>query len=432
MRPIQTNAMLSGLSQSLWRILTACIRSGRKMLGQKNEIQRTGINHEDNPVSPIDIFAHPFFCLISCRLCDRSRPTQHMSMKPLRAAMYFLGFVIAIPNISVRAEDSRFTVVGSHTVITVATVTLKDKTRGKTIEALVRYPIGAGPFPLIVFSHGSMSNKETFGPASEHWASHGYIVIHPNHADARSRTVAGSSDAGNPDRTRSVNTRNRRGEGLVIGGFGGSGANTGRIERIKDITSVLDSLDQIETQVPTLNGKLNRDAIAVAGHSFGAYVAQCHGGVRTLVDGQFADLSDPRVKCVVPISAQGESQSYGLTAESWREARTPAMHITGTRDRSAPDRPGGRMGDVSTKVVPFERSPSGGKYLLIIEGATHISFGGRLSNLRGGVDAPSLTKSVSLAFLDAYLKQDEKARAWLDGRASTNWLGTQAELQRKP
>lgn len=38
--------------------------------------------------------------------------------------MCFLGFVIAIPNISVRAEDSRFAVVGSHKVITVATVTL--------------------------------------------------------------------------------------------------------------------------------------------------------------------------------------------------------------------------------------------------------------------------------------------------------------------
>ncbi len=341
-------------------------------------------------------------------------------------------FLVAIFPHAVRAQDSLYAAVGPHKVITVATVTLKDKPRGKTIEALVRYPNSAGPFPLIVFSHGSMSNKETFGPASEHWASHGYIVIHPNHADARSRTEAGSSDAGNRDRTKSFNTRNRRGEGLVIGGFGGAGANTGRIERIKDITSVLDSLDQIETQVPALKGKLNRNAIAVAGHSFGAYVAQCHGGVRTLVDGKLVDLSDPRVKCVVPISAQGESQSYGLTAESWSEARTPAMHITGTRDRSAPDRPGGQMGDVSTKVVPFERSPAGGKYLLIIEGATHISFGGRLSNLRGGVDAATLTKSVSLAFLDANLKQDEKARAWLDGQASTNWLGTQAKLQRKP
>jgi len=354
-----------------------------------------------------------------------------MAMNPLFIVIYLLGVASATPCILASTEDSPYTAVGPHKVITAATVTLKDKTREKAIESLVRYPDGAGPFPLIVFSHGSMSNKETFGPASKYWASHGYIVIHPNHSDARSRTVAGSSDAGNPDRTRSVNRRNRRGEGVVIGGFGGTGANSGRIERIKDITSVLDSLAQIEDQVPALKGKLKQDAIAVAGHSFGAYVAQCHGGVKTLVDGKLVNLSDPRVKCIVPISAQGESESYGLTAESWAEARTPALHITGTRDRSAPDRPGGQMGDVSTKIVPFERSPAGGKYLLVIEGATHVSFGGRLSSLRGVVDAPGLTKTVSLVFLHAYLKHDEKARAWLDGQASATWLGSNANLQRK-
>jgi predicted dienelactone hydrolase len=204
-----------------------------------------------------------------------------------------------------------------------------------------------------------------------------------------------------------------------------------RIDRIKDITSILDALDQLERQVPAVRGKLDRGAIAVAGHSFGAYVAQCHGGVQTLVDGELTSLADSRVKCVVPISAQGESENFGLIAESWAEARLPAMHITGTRDRSMPDRPGGQMGDVSTKVVPFERSPAGGKYLLVIEGATHVSFGGRLVNIRGGGDPAALTKSVSLAFFDAYLKHDDEAKAWLDREGATQWLGTQGKLRRK-
>ena len=343
-----------------------------------------------------------------------------------------------------RAQESPFSNAGPLKVVVVDSVTLKDDTRGRTIETLVRYPSGPGSFPVIVFSHGALSNKEAFGPASEHWASHGYVVIHPNHADARSGTntggmrrirfggeqESGGTDEGKPNRTNSNQQANRRGAGLVIGGLGG-GANMGRIERIKDITSVLDSLDQVETQIPSLKGRLNRDAIAVAGHSFGAYVAQCHGGVKTLIEGKLENLSDPRVKCVVPISAQAESESYGLTAESWTDASTPAMHITGTRDRSAPDRPGGQFGDASTKVIPFERSPQGGKYLFIIEDATHVSFGGRMGRLRGGADAAGLTKSVSLAFLEAYLKQDVEAKAWIDGQASATWLGFQAKLQRK-
>jgi predicted dienelactone hydrolase len=303
---------------------------------------------------------------------------------------------------------------GSHRVMIIDSVRLLDKSRNKTIEALVRYPEGRGPFPVVVFSHGAMANKEAFGLASEHWASHGYLVIHPNHADARSNVKEGVASS-----TRS------------LGGFSGALGSAGRIERIKDITSVLDALDQIETQVPELRGKINMDAIAVAGHSFGAYVAQCQGGVRTLVDGQLRNVGDPRVNCVIPISAQGESQSYALTAESWTEAHMPALHITGTRDRSAPDRAGGQLGDVSSKVVPFDRSPAGGKYLLIINGANHVSFGGKIGRLRSGVDASSLTKSVSLAFLEVYLKQDAKAKAWLNGNASTAWLGSQAKLERK-
>jgi len=194
-----------------------------------------------------------------------------------------------------RAQESPFSNAGPLKVVVVDSVTLKDDTRGRTIETLVRYPSGPGSFPVIVFSHGALSNKEAFGPASEHWASHGYVVIHPNHADARSGTntggmrrtrfggqqESGGTDKENPNRTNSNKQENRRGAGLVIGGLGG-GANMGRIERIKDITSVLDSLDQVETQIPSLKGRLNRDAIAVAGHSFGAYVAQCHGGVKTL------------------------------------------------------------------------------------------------------------------------------------------------------
>lgn len=357
----------------------------------------------------------------------------------------FLFVFIARSSDSVGAEGVPYDADGKHKVVIVESVSLKDAARGKTIEVLVRYPDGDGPFPVIVFSHGALASKEAFGPAGEHWASHGYVVIHPNHADARGGGGGDGLGGGRLRGLRGVGDRsaeglgakgsdNREGNGGVgrlLGRLEGVVGGDARLDRIKDVTSLLDAFDQLEEKVPALEGKLDRESIAVAGHSFGAFVAQCHGGVRTLVDGKLTKLADPRVKCVVPISAQGESQTFGLTAESWAEARVPALHITGTRDRSMPDRPGGPMGDVSTKVVPFERSPAGSKYLLVIEGATHVSFGGGLGNIRGGGDATALTKSVSLVFFDAYLKHDEKAKAWLDGQAATQWLGTRAKLRRK-
>lgn len=312
------------------------------------------------------------------------------------------------------AQSPKYADRGPHNVLLVSSVQLKDDSRDKTIDVLVRHPDGEGPFPIVVFSHGALANKDAFGIASEHWASHGYVVVHPNHADARGGDSRGQF-------------AQRRAAGGTLGALIGGG----RIDRVQDITSILDSLDQLEAQAPELKGKLNRDAIAVAGHSFGAYVAQCHGGVKTMVDDQLTNLSDRRVKCVVPISAQGESGNFGLTSESWRDAKVPALHITGTRDRSAPERPGERMGDFRTKMIPFERSPPGNKYLLVIEGANHVSFGGRLRGLRGVADAPALTKTLSLAFLDAFLKKDADAKAWLDGTASSDWIGSQGTLQRK-
>ena len=360
--------------------------------------------------------------------------------------LIFFAFYAASRDL-VRAEGVPYEAAGKHKVVTVASVLLEDAPRAKAIEVLVRYPEGGGPFPVIVFSHGALSSKEAFGTASEHWASHGYVVIHPNHADARGGEgggadgvgggrlrdlrEAGDRSAGGLGGEGSDGRQGNREAGRLLGRLEGVVGGNARIDRIKDITSILDAFDQLEAKVPALEGKLDRQSIAVAGHSFGAFVAQCHGGVRTLVNGKLTNLADPRVKCVVPISAQGESQTFGLIAESWAEARTPALHITGTRDRSMPDRPGGQMGDVGTKMVPFERSPAGGKYLLVIEGATHVSFGGRLVNIRGGGDPAALTKSVSLAFFDAYLKHDDEAKAWLDREGATQWLGTQGKLRRK-
>jgi hypothetical protein len=51
--------------------------------------------------------------------------------------------------------------------------------------------------------------------------------------------------------------------------------------------------------------------------------------------------------------------------------------------------------------------------------------------MRGGADAAGMTKTVSLAFLDAYLKRDAEAKSWLDGQSATTWLGARAKFRRK-
>ena len=110
----------------------------------------------------------------------------------------------------------------------------------------------------------------------------------------------------------------------------------------------------------------------------------------------------------------------GLARESWKDIRIPLMSITGSRDYGA------RGQSPEWRKTPFYESPPGDKYLLFIEGASHMSFTGRLAS----EDLPALlrparvdiaaeavfldrVKSASLAFFDAYLKDSPAARKYL-------------------
>jgi predicted dienelactone hydrolase len=79
---------------------------------------------------------------------------------------------------------------GPLAVETADNLTLRDETRKKDLTCKVYYPKTGGPYPVILFSHGFGANKDAFGPIGKHWASHGYVVIHPTHADGLIRRKA--------------------------------------------------------------------------------------------------------------------------------------------------------------------------------------------------------------------------------------------------
>jgi len=53
-----------------------------------------------------------------------------------------------------------------------------------TMAVLAIAPVGKGPFPLIVFSHGFQSIAQSYEPALTRIASWGYVVVGPNFPDA--------------------------------------------------------------------------------------------------------------------------------------------------------------------------------------------------------------------------------------------------------
>ena len=273
-------------------------------------------------------------------------------------------------------------------------LTLRDAARGKDLAYKVSYPEGDGPYPLIVFSHGFGGNKDAFATISRHWAGSGYVVIQPTHADGLGRRDG--------DRTAAGGRPRRLGAGGLLAWLNDSDRIA---DRVADLVLVLDSLAEIEKTTPALEGRIDAKRIGVGGHSFGAYTTMLIGGVTVDLGGdQGRSFRDPRVACILPVSAQGTGQQ-GLTERSWAGLTIPMMTITGTRDQGV----GGQ--GVDWKKEPYALSPPGSKYLVVIDGANHLSFGGGLGPRGSGVT--DVVKLTSTLFWDAFLKDSEPARAYL-------------------
>ena len=218
-------------------------------------------------------------------------------------------------------------------------------------------PSGSGAFPVIVFSHGTGASKDDYAALGEFWAAHGYISIHPSHADSLAL------------RGLQLNLHNLRTTlDEVL-----SDSNSW-VERAEDIELVVNTLPTLASYNDRLNGKIDNSRVGVSGHSFGAYAAQIAGGASISLPGDrgtFRLSEESNIKATLLLSPQGTGQQ-GLTRESWRNFRGPMMVMTGPQDRGA----GGQ--DYRWKTEPFELSPAtSNKYLVLLAHANHFSFGGR-------------------------------------------------------
>src|SRR3989442_6797784 len=297
---------------------------------------------------------------------------------------------------------------GPHAVDTVDQV-IHDAKRNKDLKVRILIPKAGGPFPVIVFSHGAGGSGQNYFPLTGFWVTHGYVVIQPTHND-------------------SVALRREKGELIPSGQrelideyrFNSDDwAN-----RARDISLVIDSLLDLEKRVPQLQGKIDQKRIGVGGHSYGAFTTQMIGGALVdIPDGPKAQsFGDDRPLALMMLSPQGKNQN-GLTEQSWKDLRHPLMSMTGTYDNAA-------SGQVAAwRKDPFTYSPPGDKYHVFIDGAFHMSFTGALAQQNrelmrrplvgrfvGGTDQKMVfdyVKIASIAFWDAYLKGDPKAKAYL-------------------
>lgn len=249
--------------------------------------------------------------------------------------------------------------VGSATpVITYSPVVLEVPGRPVPLEVKISVPATGGNLPVIVLSHGHgmawfLSSLRGYGPLVDFWAARGFVVIQPTHLDS---TALGLREADHPEAPLYWRTRPT------------------------DVSHVLDHLDDLEDAFPALRGRMDRDRIAVAGHSLGGHTASLLLGARTTdpTDGTVVQATDPRIKAGLILAAPGENDGLSeFAAEHYPMLRGvdfstmtgEALVVAGDKDLNPmfSDR-------LSYRWDAYTRSP-GPKTLLTVFGGEHILGG---------------------------------------------------------
>jgi dienelactone hydrolase len=245
------------------------------------------------------------------------------------------------------------------TVASFAPIILKVAGRAADLELKVSVPIAGERLPVILLSHGHgaanfLSPNRGYGPLADFFAAHGFAVIQPTHLDS---SALGLRDVDQP-------------EGQLYWR-----------SRATDMSAILDQLDNLEAAVPGLAGRLDRERVAVVGHSLGGHTASLLLGARTTdpSDGSPVDLTDSRIKTGIILAGPGvgdEHLSEGarehfpiLRYTDFTTMTAPALVVGGGKDLNP------RFSDrLSYRWDAYTASP-GPKTLLLLTDAEHMMGG---------------------------------------------------------
>ena len=321
---------------------------------------------------------------------------------------------------------------------------------GEPIEVSLLGPVGDARHPLVVFLPGLGDTAESSLAWRKAWAEAGYAVLAVQPASEGS-AVWKSEQA-------------RLGDFSAIARSHFAAASLAHRAQLLD--GVFAELSRRASSASLAHVDASR--IAVAGFDLGAQTAMIVAGQR--VDGVSATRWPSSVKSVIALSPYADFSGMGLAAD-FGDIRMPVLGVTSAEDTDAY----GLVTSASVRRAPFQYMPPGHKYLLVLAGAPHSLISGRESpdtasaqrdagasgggsssrgsrgsgrrGMRdrgdagpGSAGSSSSTvnwkmeladaKVVSVAFLDATVKDDSVAREWLSKDAQ-RWLGDLGQLSSK-
>lgn len=271
-----------------------------------------------------------------------------------------------------------------------------------------------GRMPAIIFSPGFHFSPEVPAPRTrflaEHLASHGYLVMHLRHigSDAVFMPEPGDEPFEPMKIVRAL-----------------YGRWSGEPDRMLDISFAIDTLEAWDEGDGPIAGRLDRRSIGVSGYCFGARTVMAAMG--EAIGQARRSFKDNRI-CAGIIYSAGQGWPPGAARRVFDAVDLPVMHMSGTRARAYAD-----IGVPEDKMGAYEGISARHQYGLVLKGADHMVFSGERPGgavLESDARHHQLIKNAALAFWDAYLKDDERARDWL-GNDFARLLGREGKFHHK-
>lgn len=274
-----------------------------------------------------------------------------------------------------------------------------DVDRHRDVPVRLYWPAAASaatPVPLVVFSHGLGGSRMGYSYLGRYWASQGFASLHVQHA---------GSD-------RSVWTGNIF---SLFSNLQTAASEANALDRAKDVSFAITSL----LKSKDFGAQINAQAIAVAGHSYGANTAMLIGGATVERDGKALSLRDDRVKALILISAPPFT-GEGDMGKILSPIKVPTLHVTGTEDII---RVPGYYSDVADRVAVYDAVGAPSKLLTVFKGATHSIFTDRASP--AGFELNSVVKKATRELSGLFLKT---VLGGASSKAVDEWVVSQRAL----
>ncbi len=302
---------------------------------------------------------------------------------------------------------------GPHKVLIIRDKLIDSAREDRPVKLKLYYPADDNltNLPVIFWSHGLGGGVDGASFLSRFLASYGFIVIHLQHLGTDTSLWEGKE--GHPwDIIRDTHI-----------------SRDVTLNRYKDVPFVLDNLSNWVKAQDVIKDKIDITNLGMSGHSFGALTTQVMAGMTfPNSDNQLQSFKEDRFKAGI-LYSPGSIEHLGDFSpdEVYPTIDIPLLHMTGTDDGS----PISDLG-YEIRLEAYKNTHLADKYIVITEDGDHMVYNGSRGKLKENPKRDiheEIVKVAALAFWEATLKNDTRAKDWLDSGAISTYLKEEASFE---